>query len=331
MQENSLTTKEDLLRKVNAFKESRAILTAIELNVFTHLNIQMLTAENLSLKTESDKRALERLLSVLVGVGLLRKIKEKYYNTDLAKQYLNKNSTEYLGGLEHSSNLWDSWSTLTESVKKGSSVSDDQISEKTDAWQENFIKAMHGRGKKQAELMSYMIDFSSVKKMLDVGGGSGAFSFSFLNRNPEMTSIIFDLPEIIPFTKKYVEDSSLTDRIDVVRGNHLTDNLPSGNDLVFLSAVIHINSPEENILLIKKCYSSLNSNGKIVISDFIMNEDRLSPYNGALFALNMLTGTKHGDTYTENEIKRWLAEVGFSSIEFKETSFGTKLCLASKV
>jgi len=327
---NTLLTKEDLLEKANAFRESRVLLTAIELNVFTILDTQLLTVEEISIKALADARALERLLSVLVGMGLLRKLKNKYYNTDLAKQHLNKNSDKFLGGLEHTSDLWNSWSTLTEAVKQGEAVIENNIAEKTSEWQENFIKAMHSRGKKQAELMSYIIDFSSVKKMIDIGGGSGAFSFAFIEKRPEIKSTIFDLKEIIPFTRKFVENSPYAKNIELIGGDFMKDDFPHGYDLSFLSAIIHMNSPEENERLFGKCFSSLNSGGKIIISDFIMNEDRLSPYNGAMFALNMLTGTKRGDTYTESEINLWLTKAGFSSAEFKETSFGTKLCVAQK-
>lgn len=327
---NALLTKEDLLEKANAFRESRVLLTAIELNIFTILDTQLLTVEQISKKAIADVRALERLLSVLVGMELLGKRKDQYYNTDLAKQHLNKNSDRFLGGLEHTSDLWKSWSTLTEAVKKGEAVIENNIAEKTSEWQENFIKAMHSRGKKQAELMSYMIDFSSVKKMIDIGGGSGAFSLAFIEKYPEIKSTIFDLKEIIPFTRKFVDKSPFANNIELIGGDYLCDDFSKGYDLSFLSAIIHMNSPEENEYLFGKCFSSLNSGGKIVISDFIMDEERLSPYNGAMFALNMLTGTKRGDTYTESEINKWLSNTGFSSPEFKETSFGTKLCIAQK-
>jgi hypothetical protein len=106
--------------------------------------------------------------------------------------------------------------------------------------------------------------------------------------------------------------------------------LGEGYDMIFLSAIIHSNSPDENILLIKKCASALNSNGQIVIMDNIMDDDRISPYNGVLFALNMLVGTDNGDTYTEVEINSWMRKADITDFERIETEFENTLLIGRK-
>ena len=330
MSEEKFTGKEDVLRIAGAFKESRILLTAVELDIFTIFDTRMLTLEEITDKTTTDKRATERLLASLVGMGLLRKLKEKYYNTDTSKRYLNKNSSEYLGMIDHSVNLWDSWSTLTQAVKKGTSVVKENINNRSEEWRNNFIRAMHNRGVHQAELLSYMIDFTNVNLMLDVGGGSGAFSFAFLNKKENMKAVIFDLPNILPITKEYIEKSGYSDRIEIMEGNYHINEFPKNLDLILLSAVIHINSFEENAELIKKCHSSLNTGGQIIILDYVMSDDRLTPYGGALFAINMLVGTAKGDTYTKAEIKDWFNKTGINEVEFKSTSFGSTLVIGKK-
>lgn len=330
MNEEKFIGKDDILKIAGAFKESRILLTAVELDIFTILGTHMLTIDEITNKTGSDKRATERLLAALAGMGLLRKLKEKYYNTDISKTYLNKNSKEYLGMINHSNNLWDSWGTLTEAVKKGTSVIKSNINERPQEWRNNFIQAMHNRGVRQADLLSYMIDFTTVKLMLDVGGGSGAFSFAFLNKNENLKAVIFDLPNILPITKEYIEKAKLSDRIKTVAGDYHKDEFPQNLDLIFLSAVIHINSYEENAALISKCYSSLNPGGQIIILDYVMSEDRLTPYSGSLFSLNMLVGTLNGDTYTKTEITQWYNNAGIQEVEFKPTSFGSTLIVGRK-
>ncbi len=101
-------------------------------------------------------------------------------------------------------------------------------------------------------------------------------------------------------------------------------------DLIFLSAIVHINSYDQNKMLIKKCAEALNKNGMIVINDFVMNEDRTKPYHGAIFSLNMLVGTNNGDTYTEAEMKEWLTSAGCTKVERKQTSFGSDLIIGMK-
>ena len=107
----------------------------------------------------------------------------------------------------------------------------------------------------------------------------------------------------------------------------MTDDFGKGYDLILLSAIVHINSFEENRKLIKKCAASLNEGGQIVINDFIMDEDRIKPVNGAMFALNMLVSTNDGDTYTKTEISQWLNEAGLFNIEMLKTSFNSDIII----
>jgi hypothetical protein len=101
--------------------------------------------------------------------------------------------------------------------------------------------------------------------------------------------------------------------------------------MAFLSAIIHSNSLEVNQDLIKKCFKSLNNNGKIVIQDWIMNNDRTQPTSGAIFAINMLVGTEAGDCFTEQEVKDMLTAAGFKNISRFEFESGLSQMIAQKV
>jgi hypothetical protein len=139
------------------------------------------------------------------------------------------------------------------------------------------------------------------------------------------------LPNVIPLAQKYIAGEGFTSRVATATGDYLKDDLGNGYDLIFLSAVIHSNSPEENKLLFSKCYKALSKNGQLVVLDYVMNEDRTSPAMGAMFALNMLVGTKSGDTYSETEIKEWMKETGFSGFERKDTNYDSSLIIGRKI
>ena len=145
----------------------------------------------------------------------------------------------------------------------------------------------------------------------------------FVVRKPEIEATVFDLPNVVPITKTFLEKEGFAGRVKTYAGDYTTDELPKGFDLVFLSAIIHSNSFEVNRDLIKKCFGSLNKNGRIVIQDWIMNEDRTLPTAGAVFAINMLVGTESGDCFTEPEVTEMLTAAGFkdiSRIEFESGS-----------
>ena len=325
-----IKSNEDIRELAYSFRESSVLLTAVELKIFTVLDKHMMTSDEVSKKINADPRAADRLMNALCGMGLLRKVKGKFYNSDLSSKYLVEGKPEFMGNLYHTNHLWKTWSHLTDSVKQGSSFTGDQNKVEKEYWVEAFISAMHYRGVKQGKILSMMIDLTNVKKMLDVGGGSAAFSMEIVKKNPAINAVVLDLPHVIPLTKKYVSEAGLLDNFDFIEGDYLTKDFDSSYDLILLSAIVHINSYEQNKMLIKKCVDSLNNNGMIIISDFVMNDDRTQPYHGTLFSLNMLVGTVSGDTYTEGEIREWFESAGISKIERKNTSFGSDLMIGIK-
>lgn len=325
-----INSSEDIRELANAFRASRVLLTAFELKIFTVLDTHMMTSDDVAKKITADTRTTDRLMNALCAIQLLKKIHGKYYNSDIVSKYLVEGKPEFIRGLYHTNNLWDNWSGLTDSVIRGKPSKTNANKYEKDNWIESFISAMHYRGVSQAKILSLMLDFKNVKNMLDVGGGSAAFSMEIVRKHPAIQAVVLDLPEVIPLTRRYVDEAGLTNNFSFIEGDYLTIDIKDTYDLILLSAIVHINNFEQNKLLIKKCADALNKNGIIIISDFIMNEDRTQPAQGAMFALNMLVGTENGDTYTENEIREWLVFAGLSKIERKNTSFGADLMIAAK-
>ena len=326
----AIKTAAELRETANSFRISRVILSAFELRLFTILDKHMMSPEDISLQINTDPRATDRLMNALCAIGLLKKVKGKFYNADLASKYLVEGKPEFMGNLYHTNHLWNTWTYLTDSVKKGTSFKGDQNRTERPGWVESFIGAMHYRGVNQGKILAMMIDFTNVKSILDVGGGSAAFSMELVKKNPSIKATVLDLPHVIPLTKRYVSEAGLTEKFQFLEGSYLTTELKVGYDLILLSAIIHINSYEQNKSLVKKCADALNQGGMIIINDFVMNDDRTQPSYGALFSLNMLVGTEKGDTYTEKEISEWYEAAGLTKIERKNTSYGSDLMIGIK-
>ena len=314
----------------SSFQKSRILLSGFELDIFTNIDESGTTSKQIADNLNLDEHACERLMNALVSLGFLKKQNHLFFNTAESFAFLSKKSPDYLGGLMHSNHLWNTWSNLTKVVKTGISANPSEINERGEEWLFSFISAMHDRAKKQAPLQLANIDLSEVKSVLDIGGGSGAFSMEFVSRKPGIEATVFDLPNVVPITKKFLEKEGFSDKIKTHAGDYTTDDLPGGFDLVFLSAIIHSNSLEVNQDLIKKCFGSLNKNGRIVIQDWIMNNDRTQPASGAVFAINMLVGTEAGDCFTEQEVTEMLNVAGFKNISRIEFETGYSQMVAQK-
>lgn len=315
----------------SSFQKSRILLSSIELDIFTNIDESGTSNNQIANNLHLDEHACEQLLNVLVSLSFLTKQNNLFFNTAESFAFLSKKSSDYLGGLMHTNHLWNSWSKLTQVVKTGNSTNPSEINERGEEWLFPFINAMHDRAKKQAPQQLANIDLNGIKSILDIGGGSGAYSMEFVAKKPEIEATVFDLPNVVPVTKIFIKKEGFSDKIKTHTGDYTKDDLPEGFDLVFLSAVIHSNSLEVNQDLIKKCFSSLNKNGKIVIQDWLMNNDRTQPTSGAIFAINMLVGTEAGNCYTVQEVTEMLFAAGFNNISRTEFESGLSQMIAQKI
>jgi predicted O-methyltransferase YrrM len=326
----AITSHEELRSMAVAFQRSRILLTAWELDLFTILGEKGLSSAEAAEQVKANPHAVDRLMNALCALGLLSKERGRFFNTPLAGKYLVKGKPDFMSNLGHTSHTWDSWSHLTQAVKQGGPIERQPMNDRGEMWLEAFIAAMHNRARIQAPKLAALLDLSEVSRILDVGGGSGAFAMAMVRAREGSTAVVFDLPGVVPIARRYIEQEGLAERVSTAEGDFIRDELGSGFDLVFLSAIVHMLSPEQNISLLKKCARALNPGGQIVIQDFIIDEDRTSPAFATLFALNMLVATDSGDTYTESEMKDWMQASGFGEVKRIDTDFGTGLMMGRK-
>ncbi len=312
------------------FQKSRILLSAFELGIFSALEESQLSPKQVADSVGADTGATRRLMDALCILGFLKKRGENFLNTPSSYNFLAKQSKNYMAGLRHYTGLWKTWSALTDAVKKGSSPLVEDLAGNDQEWFKDFIAAMHDMAVTRSDEVIALLDLNGVKQLLDIGAGSGDYTAAFLKGKSGLSATIFDLPEVIPLAKGYLGQTGILDRVNFIEGDYMTDSFGGDYDLIFLSAIVHINSFKENQALIKRCAQSLNPRGQIVIQDFIMSESRLEPSFGTLFSLNMLVSTKSGDTYTQKEISSWMIDAGLSSVIIKNTEFGTGLIIGRK-
>jgi (2Fe-2S) ferredoxin/SAM-dependent methyltransferase len=321
---------EELLRLVRGFQPSRAVLTAVELDLFTHVG-RGATAAQVAQQAGTDPRATASLLNVLVSFGLLRRAGEGFELTEPAASYLTASSPhDARAALLHSNHLWRTWSTLTECVRQGTTLRSAPAAQGDEDWTQAFIAAMHKIGSMRAPVVTGAIDFSDVAKVLDLGGGSGAYSIAFARTHSEVHCTVFDLPAVLPLTRSYVDAAGLTDRIHFASGDLHADAYGSGFDLVFVSAICHMMGPDENQAMLRKVAHALRPGGRVVIQDYILNDDGTGYPMATLFSLNMLVGTKNGSSYSGREYLDWLNRTGFTSPRVVEIPGPTGLVVATR-
>jgi ubiquinone/menaquinone biosynthesis C-methylase UbiE len=318
---------DDIHDMVRSFMPSRALLTALELDIFTAVG-KGGDAQQIAAKIQAAVRATEMLLNVLVSLKLLEKRDGIYTNTPAAARFLAEGSPDSARTAQlHMANMWQRWSKLTEAVRTGTAVE----SARDNGWVTSFIAAMDHTARGRARAVAQAVELDGEKRMLDLGGGSGAYSIAFVKAASALHSEIVDLPEVLPITQEYIRHAGLSDRISTRPGDMLTVPLaPASYDLILLSAICHMFSPEENQQLLARAYAALAPQGRLVIADFVLDADKTSPRFATLFALNMLVGTRAGASYSEPEYAEWMKAAGFASSKRVRMPGPVNLMIATK-
>jgi phospholipid N-methyltransferase len=304
-----------ILELAQNFMECRILQTAAELNIFTVLAEKPRSAREVADKIGGDARATAFLLDAVAAIGLLKKHDRTYLCENSISHLLSADSPDtILPMVLHMSHLYSRWSHLPEIVKGGTSTREEFDFSRNGQELRAFIGAMHSIGAPLARQIVASVGPEASRNLLDIGGGSGTYTIAFLRAVPEMRATIFDLPEVIEMARERLKKEGLLDRTTLVLGSFYEDELPQGHDLVLISAIIHSNSLEENLDLYKKAFRALNSGGRILIRDHVMEPDRVQPKDGAVFAVNMLVGTSGGGCYTYEEIEAGFLQAGFTQM-----------------
>jgi hypothetical protein len=306
---------DELTQVVRGFQESRVALSAIELDVFSKVG-NGASAASVAASLGAHARSTEMLLNALTAMGLLTKKDGTFYNSKMSARYLTAGSQQNAReGLMHTVHLWPRWSTLTDCVLRGTAVIGREVEGRSEDETQAFIAAMDRNAAERIPLVIRAVGLEGVRRMLDVGGGSAAYAIAFARAAKELQVEILDVADVIPLTQNYIEKSGLAAQIKTRPGDLRTDSLGTGFDLVFVSAICHMLDPEENRDLIQRCHQALAPRSRLVVQDFILGPDKTSPKFAALFALNMLVGTRGGSSYGCDEYTAWMRQAAFQDVK----------------
>jgi hypothetical protein len=304
-------TPAELLRLSNGYWSACALHAAVKLDLFTALSACPFAAPDLADAAGIDPRGLEILLNALSAMGLVEKVESRFSATAFSAKYLSQTSPHYLGhSILHHHYLMSSWAHLDEAVRGGEPVRARYAGSDEARVLECFEMGMFELGMLNAPAIVSRIDLGGRSRLLDLGGGPGAYAVTFCRGNPGVMAMIFDLPTTRRFAEETIVRFGLADRITFVAGDYLTGQIPGRHDIAWLSHVLHGEGPEACKRILEKVVASLEPAGMVLIQEFILNDTMDWPPFPALFSLNMLLGTRSGRAYSEGQLLEMLAEAG---------------------
>jgi hypothetical protein len=305
-----------LLQLSGGYWSTCALHAGVKQDLFTVMADTARTAAEVARLTGTDLRATGMLLDSLAALGLLDKSNDTFKATPFSATYLSQKSAEYLGHIiMHHHHLMSAWSRLDESITTGAPIRESVSQGDNESVRESFLMGMFNLANLIAPRIAKSLDLSGRRRLLDLGGGPGTYAIHFCHANPDLTAVVYDLPTTGVFAERTIAHYDLSDRISFTPGNYHSDPVPSGFDAAWLSHVLHSEGPEACIALLSKTAAALDSDGILMIQEFIVDEGPDSSEFPALFSLNMLLGTEAGQSYTGRELAGMMSEAGLTDVE----------------
>jgi 2-hydroxy-4-(methylsulfanyl)butanoate S-methyltransferase len=287
-----LTDVRDISRIAYGFMASKVLFAALHFDLFSRLTPTPKTLADLSEETGIDVRPLLTLLTACVSLGLLTRDREYYGNAPAADSYLVRDAPNYFGDyyrFQIDRQIYPRLEHL-EAALKGERLPSLYALMENPEEAEHFSRAQHSGSLGPAVVLAKRLDLSDCRKLLDVAGGSGAFSVTLCHRHPQLSATILDFPNAVEVARRFVDEARLAGRIDFIPGNALETPWPEGQDAVLMSYLLSAIAEEGISACIQQAFRALKPGGRLILHDFMVRDDRSGPLSAALwFIPNLLT------------------------------------------
>ena len=327
----TITDVRDISRIGYGFMASRALFAALDLDLFGHLAAGPKSLEALAHDTGLAPGRLRMLLTASVALGLLGRDGDRYANAPASATYLVRTSPAYFGDYFRFQVSRQIYPTLLhlDAALRGERV-DFYASLRDPQEARAFTRAQHSGSLGPAHVVANLVELSGARRLLDVAGGSGAFSIVLCERAPGLVSTIIDFPTVADVGRALVTESGLERRIGFLEGDARDVGWPDGNDLVLMSYLLSAVSESSAHELLGKAHKALRPGGRLLVHDFMVDDDGSGPALAALWLLNAVTIDADVATLTPSFLTSAVRRAGFDDAKLTPVVPGTTRLLTAR-
>ena len=301
------------------FWGSKALLSAIELGLFTELAKGALDAATLIKRLQLHPRSGRDFFDALVALDMLKRTGSRYANTTETALFLDRAKPSYVGGILEMCNarLYRFWGSLTDGLRTGKPQN--EVKTGGDFFGtlygdpqrlEGFLKAMTGLSIGPARVIAKKFPWKKYNTFVDVGCAQGGVAVEIALAHRHLKGGGMDLPVVQPVFEAYAQARGVTQRLRFHAGNFFKDALPKC-EVIIMGHILHDWNLDEKMMLLRKAYDALPPRGALVIHEALIDDARKQNAFGLLMSLNMLIETHGGFDFTGADCRKWMKEVGF--------------------
>lgn len=310
------TDRRDLSEIAYGFMASKALFAALEVGLFTHLADRPCTPAELAARTGVVPVRLRTLLHALEGIGLVVRCGETYTNAPACQRYLVSGSPGDYGEyfrLQVAQQIYPALLHLDAGIAGTGAAFDTLgglLSDPDEA--RTFTVAQHAGSLAAARTLAGRVPLDGARRLLDVGGGSGAFSIALCEHNPGLRATVLDFSAVVGIAREYRDAAGLTGRIDLLDGDAVVDDWPGGQDVVLLSYLLSALAEKEIDPVLARAQASLRPGGLLIVHDFMLDDGAPGPAAAALWFLQYLAYRSDTQSFSAADLAGRIRAAGLS-------------------
>jgi hypothetical protein len=311
--------RDSLRDRIMGFRVTQMIYVAAKLGLADQLAARPMTPEALAAAVGADPQALHRLLRALAGIGLFAEDAGGAYGLTAEGALLRSDvpgSLHSIAILYGEEWLWQAYGAMLHSVRTGQSAFIRTHGQTLYGYLQEHPRAaaqlnaaMSGVSGQEIDAILGAYEFSTVRSVVDIGGGQGALIAGLLQAHPQLHGIAFDLPSVVAGASQLFERAGLADRARGIGGDFF-EHVARGGDLYLLKPVLHNWDDEDAERILGVCRAAMDQHARLLVIERVIPPGN-EPSEAKLFDISMMT-VAGGRERTAQEYHALLAKAGLA-------------------
>lgn len=318
------TQKTDTVRlqsMARAFIDSAALFAAIDVGLFTAVSAGANTPEAFAEQADISVLNADRLMTMCAATGLIEWQDGGYVNVPDVQRYLVQGERRYAGAwLQFMRPGWNRWGQLSELLRtrEPAQITPRSVVDITVEKAREYHKATASVGFGAGRRFVRDVDLSKRARLMDLGGGSGAYSIVAVEENPGLSAVVFDLPAVVEITGEFIAEHQLQDRVATQGGDFTRDEFPQGCDVAVMASNLPMYGKDVIQAVITKAFKALEPDAEMHLVGEMLDDDRRGPSDAALWGLAETLANSTGRAHTRAECVGYVSNAGFVDVQVHE-------------
>jgi SAM-dependent methyltransferase len=303
-----------------AYGQSAALMAAVELGLFTAVSRGAGTVAEIAAALDIHMVNAERLATMLTAMDLLRLAGGRYRNADDAERFLVEGSPRYAGPwMLFTKPGWNEWGRLAEHLRVKELAVLGPIGDFTEADARAYHQATYSIGLGAGRRFCRQVDLAGRRRIIDIGGGSGAYCIVAAQTWPAIAAVVLDLPPVVTVAREFIAEHGVQDRVTAEPCDFTRDPFPPGADVAIMASNLPMYGPDVIAEVIAKAWRALEPGAEMHLIGETLNDDRVGPIGPAYWGLGQAISETQGVAHSEADCIGYFEAAGF--VEVAATPF----------